>query len=66
MFPAKKALKIVIAVCMLGAFFACHPVLSQQKDVDINEKEEFDFANGLFSRGMYDMAIEGYSKFLKT
>ncbi|MBF0494496.1 MAG: tetratricopeptide repeat protein [Candidatus Omnitrophica bacterium] len=30
-----------------------------------NESEEFDFAGGLFSRGMYDMAAEEYQKFVK-
>ena len=29
------------------------------------EAEEFDFANGLFSRGMYDMSIKGYEEFLE-
>ncbi|RKY41487.1 MAG: hypothetical protein DRP85_06200 [Candidatus Makaraimicrobium thalassicum] len=29
------------------------------------ELEEFDFANGLFSRGMYDMAADEYKNFLK-
>jgi tetratricopeptide (TPR) repeat protein len=30
------------------------------------ETEDFDYANGLFSRGMYDLAIEGYREFLGT
>ena len=29
------------------------------------EMEEFDFANGLLSRGMYDMAAKGYEDFIK-
>lgn len=35
-----------------------------QENRDI-ETEEFDFANGLFSRGMYDMAVEAYGDFSK-
>lgn len=34
------------------------------REVD-NEVEEFDFANGLFARGMYDLAIDGYADFLE-
>ncbi len=33
-------------------------------EIDKNEAEEFDFANGLFSRGMYSMAVEEYQKFI--
>ena len=29
------------------------------------ETEEFDFANGLFSRGMFDLAVDVYKDFLK-
>jgi TolA-binding protein len=34
-------------------------------EADANEKEEFDFANGLFARGMHDMSIEGYRDFIR-
>lgn len=30
-----------------------------------NEIEEFDFANGLFSRSMYDLAVDSYRDFIK-
>jgi len=33
---------------------------------DRNELEAFDFANGLFSRGMYDMAVKEYKKFIDS
>ena len=40
------------------------PALSRAEEPTGNEIEEFDFANGLFSRGMYDMAVDGYNEFL--
>ncbi|MBF0216916.1 MAG: tetratricopeptide repeat protein [Candidatus Omnitrophica bacterium] len=44
------------------------PVVSARALQDKNsiEAEEFDFANGLFSRGMYDMAVEEYKKFIEA
>ena len=38
--------------------------LEQNNSVNA-ETEEFDFANGLFSRGMYEMSIKGYEEFLQ-
>ncbi|GEM_PF-1966156 len=40
------------------------PKTSQDKTVANNETESFDFATGLFTRGMYDMAADEYIKFL--
>ena len=61
-----KDLRILKCIIVLGAIFvlAVASSVSQEKDANV-EAEEFDFANGLFSRGMYDMAIEGYKDFLK-
>ena len=62
-----RTMKILRTVCLvLGLFLACgHASYAEEKIVNA-EVEEFDFANGLFSRGMYDMAVGGYKDFLKN
>ncbi|MFC1548760.1 tetratricopeptide repeat protein [Candidatus Omnitrophota bacterium] len=50
---------ILISSLLITPFSFC-----QEQQIDA-ELEEFDFANGLFARGMYDMAVDGYKKFLK-
>ncbi|MBD3426478.1 MAG: tetratricopeptide repeat protein [Candidatus Omnitrophica bacterium] len=51
---------------ILALIFVMLPSTVEPQDKRIDaELEEFDFANGLFSRGMYEMAIEGYKDFLK-
>ena len=43
--------------------FSVHIISPVQADEITNQLEEFDYANGLFSRGMYDMAIQAYHDF---
>ncbi|MGB2631096.1 MAG: tetratricopeptide repeat protein [Candidatus Omnitrophota bacterium] len=50
---------------LLVSFFLIQPVSFSQQEKAGQEIEEFDFANGLFSRGMYDMAVESYKTFLE-
>jgi TolA-binding protein len=38
--------------------------LAYSQEVEMREVEQIDFANGLFRRGMYAMAIEEYRKYL--
>lgn len=52
------------AIILAIVFFACS-AFAQNAPAN-NESEEFDFANGLFVRGMYDMAAQEYEGFLKT
>jgi len=52
-------LAAVIYFMTSGLFF-----VSAQEENSSTEAEEFDFANGLFSRGMYDMSINQYKDFL--
>jgi len=57
---------------VLITVFLCVGTIVRGQDMPVSGKtdnrevEQFDFANGLFSRGMYDMAIEEYSKFINT
>ena len=55
----------IISAALLFLSFLLPPLDPARAEADRNETEEFDFANGLFSRGMYDMAISGYEEFLK-
>lgn len=59
----KRSLKLHIFILISVMLVLSGP--SATGEPDRNETEEFDFANGLFSRGMYDMAINGYREFLK-
>lgn len=52
------SIAVIAAVSVSGVSFA--------QDAAPRETEDFDYANGLFSRGMYDLAIEGYKDFLKS
>ena len=51
-------------VSLVLIIFSIFAVSFAQENDTGRESEEFDFANGLFSRGMYDMAINGYRDFL--
>ena len=46
----------LIVVCMTSVLFA----------KDMTAVEQLDFANGLFKRGLYEMAITEYGKFIKS
>ena len=65
-----KKLKRTVWVCAVFAFLVlvvqeASPVLSGAETMEEKkEKEDFDFANGLLSRGMYDMAASSYGDFL--
>ncbi len=50
----------VLVICLLTV-----PLSFCQEDKINPELELFDFANGLFARGMYDMAVDGYKQFLR-
>ena len=52
---------IVLSLCML-AMLAPRPAAGQQ----LAEDEQLQFAAGLFSRGMYDLASREYEAFLKA
>ncbi|MFH1878983.1 MAG: tetratricopeptide repeat protein [Candidatus Omnitrophota bacterium] len=62
---AFKNMKFKTGYLLLAALFFSCSVSFCENSKDAVETEEFDFANGLFSRGMYDMAIDGYNDFLK-
>lgn len=61
-------IRIFISLIFLAFFQLSSPLVlsSPIYGENISEREEFDFANGLFSRGMYDMAREGYKKFIES
>lgn len=53
---AKKVLLPLFFISFYMSFFI--PYALTQEEVNATaESQEFDFANGLFSRGMYDMAV---------
>lgn len=60
-----------IAILSVPFLFGEEPVSekpsgpAQVEETSNAEIEEFDFANGLFSRDMFDMAIDAYRDFLK-
>ncbi|MFH1665155.1 MAG: tetratricopeptide repeat protein [Candidatus Omnitrophota bacterium] len=56
---------VLFAVIMLPVAVSFSQEGSGGADNRKLETEEYDFANGLFSRGMYSMAIEGYKSFLE-
>ncbi|MFH1846812.1 MAG: tetratricopeptide repeat protein [Candidatus Omnitrophota bacterium] len=61
----RKILIILFAVLvMTNAVCAGSYVFCQETEVN-SEAEEFDFANGLLARGMYDLAVSGYKDFLE-
>ncbi len=53
----------VFAVIITAAALPRDTAFSAQPDAR-QEKESYDFANGLLSRGMYDMAAEAYGEFI--
>ena len=53
----------MITVLVIGLLTV--PVSFCQENKIDPELELFDFANGLFARGMYDMAVDGYKQFLR-
>lgn len=58
-----KVFQTLFAACLALVLFSV-PFVSRAEEPNGNEIEEFDFANGLFSRGMYDMAVDGYNEFI--
>jgi tetratricopeptide (TPR) repeat protein len=63
--PVRKIDHIVLVFLLFSAVSISYPAACAGQEAR-TEAEEFNFANGLFSRGMYDMAIEGYRDFLKN
>ncbi|MDP8299406.1 MAG: tetratricopeptide repeat protein [Candidatus Tantalella remota] len=57
-----RTVRLALAAAVF--FTVCTAAYSQEESTG-KEVEEFDFANGLFARGMYDMAISGYGDFIK-
>ncbi len=61
-----KIKNALISCVLVTAFIAIEGSFSYSiEENNTRETEEFDFANGLFSRGMYDMAIGAYEDFAK-
>ena len=50
----------IFAACATGSF------AQEAAATDSKEFEQFDFANGLFERGLYEMAIDEYLKYKKS
>jgi tetratricopeptide (TPR) repeat protein len=64
-FLSKKITRVIRLVLVVAVFLSASSTSFSQEESTGKEVEEFDFANGLFSRGMYDMAISGYGDFIK-
>ncbi len=64
--PGMTRCAVFFAVLMIGVLSGGPSAFSERQEPGVNEKEEFDFANGLFSRGMFDLAIDGYKSSLET
>lgn len=64
-FLSKKITRAIRLVLVVAVFLSASSTSFSQEESTGKEVEEFDFANGLFSRGMYDMAISGYGDFIK-
>jgi TolA-binding protein len=62
-----KGFRIFSAVMavVLAAGCSCAAAKSEELTETRQEAEDFDFANGLLSRGMYDMAASAYGDFLR-
>jgi tetratricopeptide (TPR) repeat protein len=60
--PARALL--IFLVAFLAAVSPCEVSFSQ--DASSRETEDFDYANGLFSRGMYDFAVDAYRDFVRS
>lgn len=66
-YEAMRAIRIGV-VCFIAVItgnLSSFPASEAENTPIKQEAEEFDFANGLLSRGMYDMAVEAYGEFLK-
>ncbi|MEA3489216.1 MAG: tetratricopeptide repeat protein [Candidatus Omnitrophota bacterium] len=61
----KSVKSFLVFVTFMSILILAGSFAFSQGENNKNELEEFDFANGLFSRGMYDMAVKGYQDFLK-
>ncbi len=60
-----KVKKLLVLSIVLAVSACLGTVSFGQREGVNDELEEFDFANGLFSRGMYEMAAKGYTAFLE-
>lgn len=57
--------RIIIVIVTFNLLFLTIEAQCVQKD-DTAPLEQLDFANGLFQRGLYDMGIKEYKKFLEV
>ena len=56
-----KIFKVIILLCMISTLAS----FGWAQESSSKYEEQLDFANGLFSRELYDMAINQYQRFLK-
>ena len=64
-FPGRHIRTLAAILFLAGSVHAHGISFATNKAGVNNELEEFDFANGLFARGMYDLAVDGYKEFLE-
>lgn len=56
-----------LIVSFWALLFALSPSAGAfSQDAASRETEEFDYANGLFARGMYDLAVDAYRDFVRS
>ena len=45
--------------------FIAYPATVHCQDIQLNEEEQLDFANGLYERQIFDLALDEYNKYLQ-